>query len=312
MGENHNMSSGPQKGQMSALESINASFVNLKEEAAREKKSLEPYKLRVEHSSTVDRINASFAAAQKEAERRGRRNDRETQVNFLWNVITGVLVAALVISTVVFLVMIYRGHTEEEEGVNPPPAVTMSETNTERQSEESEELTESQTAAADTEETSGTETAGEQDTEEETAQTEQGDTPREIPEEYEDILTDNEKEEWKSRAADSSRLFVQMNQKLNVDGDQKVYIRLVNPPYSAFDIQIKIYTQDDPDTVLYQSEILKPGEILEYAEFENIPEAGDYTAGVEYTVYDSGGNRIGTHEVAVDITVQGQQEAAGQ
>lgn len=308
MGENHNMSSDKQKEHLSALESINASFTSMKEEAAKEKKSLESYKPRVESSGTVDRINASFAEAQKDAAKSSRRNERESQVNFVWNVITGILVTALIVSTVVFLVMIYKGHDQNRENEDNSPAVQMSDTDTESQTADSGMMTESQTAESGTE----TEMSSEEDTGGETAQTEQADTPREIPEEYDSILTDNEKEEWKNRAADSSRLFVQMNQKLNVAGNKKVYLRLINPPYSTFDMQVKIYTQDDPETVLYQSGILKPGEILEYAEFENIPEPGDYAAGVEYTVYDENGNKIGTHEIAVDITVQEQSGAAGE
>lgn len=301
MGEKHSTTSDSRKEGLSALESINASFAELKEQAARGNTSLDSYKRQTASSSTLEKINASFAAAQKEAGRSKGQNSRKSQVDFMWNVITGVLVTAMIVATVIFVIVIRKGSTPENPSDQTQPVQT-TESQTVSTEPPSETASESQT---ETESASATETESER-------QTEQENVSREIPEEYASILSDDEKKEWESRQADSSRLFVQINQKLNAAEDGNVYLRLVNPPYSAFNIQIKVYIQDAPDTVLYQSDIMEPGNILEYAEFDNLPEPGEYTAGVEYTVYGSDGNKIGTHEVAVDLTVQTQQAAAGE
>lgn len=65
MGEKHSTTSDSRKEGLSALESINASFADLKEQAARGNTSLDSYKRQTASSSTLEKINASFAAAQK-------------------------------------------------------------------------------------------------------------------------------------------------------------------------------------------------------------------------------------------------------
>lgn len=324
MEENHNIPSDTQKEQLSALESINASFAALKEEASRDGKKLVSHDMETKSSGTIDKINASFAAARRAAAP-AEKEEEDSQHGGVWNVITGILVVVLIAAAVLFLVVIHRGIRQGEGDAAHTPAVQ--ETDTEGQSEngrqedwadtgtEKDGTPETQVKADGEQADAQTETEqtdGQPGTQAEAGQTEAAGAGRAIPEEYETILNEEEKEEWKNRETDSSRLFVQLNQKLNVDKNRNAYLRLINPPYSAFYIQIKIYEQDNPETVLYQSDSLKPGTILEYAEFDSVPEPGQYGAEVEYTVYDKDGNKVGTHEVAVDMTVQEQQEAAGQ
>jgi len=300
--ENHKVPADTEEKHLSALESINASFAELKKEAQQGNRRLEPRRMEAQASDTMERINASFAAVQREAAKQEKKGDKE----WLWNLATAILTALLILATVIFIVIIYRGGSQDGNDTEHTPAVQITETEetktTESGSEDTEEVTENASE--------GTETEGQ--TEAESGETAAEDAGRTIPEEYEAILNEKEKEEWIGRKTDNSRLFVQMNQKLNPDKDGKVYLRLINPPYSAFNIQIRVYIQDDPETVLYQSEVLKPGTILEYADFDSVPEPGEYAAGVEYTVYDDKGNKIGTHEVAVELSAQEQQGAAGE
>lgn len=290
MGEKHERTADTEKRRLSALESIDASFAALKKQAEEEKRKPEPYRAEGRSSETMEKINASFAERREAAKGAGEKEDRESGTELAWKLAAGALTVVLVAAVIIFIVMVYQGSSRDGDGGGTMPAVqsTEPEAATEPGGGRTETAEETETAA-------GTESAG-----------------RVIPEEYETILTEEEIEEWKNRETDNSRLFVQMNQKLRIASDKKVYIRLINPPYSAFGIQVKVYTQDDPETVLYQSDILEPGTILEYAEFGSSPEPGQYAAEVEYTVYDKDGNKIGTHEVAVEITAEAQQDAAGQ
>lgn len=302
MSEKHKVPAETEEKYLSALEKINASFAELKKEAEQGDKKLEPHRMEAQASDTMEKINASFAAVQQKAAKRDKKEDKE----WLWNLAAGILTVLLILATVTFIVMIYRGSSQDGNDAEHTPAVQITETEETKTTERSSEDTEKESEKAS--EGTGTE----KQTEAESGETAAAEAGRVIPEEYEAILNEKEKEEWKGRKTDSSRLFVQMNQKLNLDGDGNVYLRLINPPYSAFDIQIRVYIQDDPETVLFQSEVLEPGTILEYADFDSVPEPGEYAAGVEYTVYDKKGNKIGTHEVSVELSTQGQQGAAGE
>lgn len=301
MEEKHKTSSDIHERRLSALESINASFASMKEEAEKEHKKLEPRRREAQPSGTMDKINASFQEALSQ-EKEKKKNGGD--VEFIWTLAAGILVTVLIVAVVIFLVMLYRGSVQDSRDRENTPAVQIS---------DSEEPSAEESVSTNAGEETGTESSGTETIGTETAdRRETEDMERAIPEGYESILNEKEIEEWKNRETDNSRLFIQMNQKLNINDEGKAYLRLINPPYSAFNIQVKIYAQDNPEEVLYQSEVLEPGTILEYADFDSIPSPGQYEGGVEYTVYDKDGSIIGTHEVAVEITAQEQQEAAGQ
>lgn len=303
-----------QEQKLSALESINASFAAMKKDASKYQKERESVNVRKEGLHALDEINASFA------EKRGKlkapaENEKAvgSRISLMWNLVSGVLILIIIISTVALVSMVYRGTGEREEVQTGETSVTQNTGDTEQNPDRTGETGETEQNPEETAETGETEPNSEETGE--TGETEQTEKQTEavsesngirytIPEEYEDILTEKEKEKWRTREKDPSRLFVQINQKMEITDRENVYLRLINPPYSALKIQVKIYMKEEPDTVLYQSDIVEPGTVLEYVPFAQVPEDGEHAAEVEYTVYDEEGNRLGTHKMAIDITVK--------
>ena len=299
--EQESQDASPKKP-MSALDAINASFAAQKEEMGG-KKAKQPKK---------PQVSAKQDTGQK----------AEKNQDLKWNLITAFLVLIIVVVAVVIVITLYMGSRAENPSAVAPEQTTESTTpangeetgetpeqtqedTSQRQSdseqEQSDSQEESQTGQSDQPESTQSE-SGESEsggTEEESAQTE---TQGVVPEEYASILTQEEQQEWKEKEKDPSRVFIQLNQKVEITDMQNVYLRLINPPYSAFTIQVRVYAEDNPDQTLYESDRVAPGTVLEYVPFSGELGAGSHPAKVEYTVYDEDGNELGIHEV--DITLE--------
>ena len=125
----------------------------------------------------------------------------------------------------------------------------------------------------------------------------------------ESILTEDEQAKWKNEEVEvnGEKIFVELNTMIKLDG-QKAYIRLINPIYSSYTVSVTIYPQNDEESILYQSEHLAPGTILEAIMLEQEPKEKERSAVVLYTVYDSDGKEIGTHAVDVEFTNEEDEE----
>lgn len=287
-----------QKKPMSALDAINASFAAQKEEMDSGKKK----------SKAKEPKREPDRAKETVVKKTGKNEELK------WNLITAFLVLVIVVVAVVIVATLYMGsradnpsavgmteqtvgstsaagneNTEETSGETQENAETQSETQ-ESQSEQPEE--ESQTSSEQSE-------SAQTESQEESAQSE---TQGIVPEEYTSILTEEEQQEWREKEKDPSRVFIQLNQRIEITDMQNVYLRLINPPYSAFTIQVRVYPEDNAEQILYESDRVAPGTVLEYVSFSGELEAGSHPAKVEYTVYDEDGNELGIHEV--DITLE--------
>lgn len=121
--------------------------------------------------------------------------------------------------------------------------------------------------------------------------------------EYPDILTEDERKEWKTKEKSDSEVYIQLNTRIGVQGNgENAYIRLINPPYSEYDFKIKAYLKSDSNDILYESAVISPGTILEYVKLEHGMEAGEYDAVIQYTFYKDD-SEIGTQEQAVTFVV---------
>lgn len=287
-----------EKKPMSALDAINASFNQKTMEAGSSSKPRKEYK--------------------KEAGKEDRKKDLDDRKQERkWNIITGVLVAIIIVVAAMIILTLQRearGTNQAETGpaqsgsvqVNSEPQTpaqkdSSGETETDRETEPpSETKKESETVKqSETEETKPSESQ----TETRNNSSEETETTA-VPEEYKNILSADEQKNWQEKGKDSSKVFIQLNQKIEVSDPQRVYLRLINPPYSVYGIQIKIYLNDDQENILYQSERLEPGEILEYVSFNSSPSQGSHPATVEYTVYSDTGTSMGDYKV--NITVVGK------
>lgn len=124
-------------------------------------------------------------------------------------------------------------------------------------------------------------------------------------EKYQDVLTEEEKTEWREKKADSDEVYIQINTRIPLKtASHKADIRLINPPYSKYKLQVEIQSSDEAKTVWYQSEVLEPGTIIETADFLESLKPGEYDATVKYTFFDQEEKEIGAHPVAVKIEAE--------
>jgi len=259
------------KDALSALEELNAAFEKRRKEGIKAETIEETNDETPGESSELDALNAAFLS-RTAAAKPGKK--AKSNQDLIWNLISGVLIVIIVVAIFIAFFVISRGMQQQS---------TPGETGTTVQTESKG----TETGQADT---SSTEmNSGETSAESETVR-------RTIPAEYEGVLTGNEKKEWESREEESGRLFVQLNQNIAVEDIEQVYLRLINPPYSVYNFSVKIMVED---TVLYESELLSPGTVLEYVPFSQTLEAGNYTGKAEYQIYDNDGNSMGTYEVDV-------------
>lgn len=131
-------------------------------------------------------------------------------------------------------------------------------------------------------------------------------TSEEETEKYnETSLSEEDQEKWTSTDVNGENIYVELNSKIYLDGS-KAYIRLINPIYSAYYYTITIYPEAEEDNLLYQSEVIAPGTILEVAMLTAEPTEEQYPAVVKYRIYDGDGNEMGTHPVKVEFTTDEQ------
>lgn len=274
---------------MSALDAINASFAAQRTKMGTEKGKAKP------------------ASAKKDKKPAGGKKKNSGNEDLKWNLITGLLVLVIIVVAAVIVVTLYQSSraqgqagTQQTEGVGQTEDTAQGSQNTENENETSENAQAQTDHDAESDQNQETEGTGDEETGD-TDQTE-AQTQGVVPEEYTSILTEEEQKEWKEKQKDSSRVFIQLNQKVEITDMENVYLRLINPPYSVFTIQVKVYPEDAPENILYESDRVAPGTVLEYVPFSGTLDGGSHPAKVEYTVYDEDGNELGTH--VVDITLE--------
>lgn len=128
---------------------------------------------------------------------------------------------------------------------------------------------------------------------------------------YPSFITKEEREDWKNKSVDKGQIYVYVNTSLDVKADGKsVAIRLANPPYSAYPLTIKLSIDENKETYLYQSELIKPGDSVEDAELTDLPDKkGVYNATIYYTFYDEKGETVvGEHQVKATLETHDQTE----
>ena len=121
---------------------------------------------------------------------------------------------------------------------------------------------------------------------------------------YENYLSSEEQEQWKTKEIDPDELFIQVNTKVTVDEKtQEAVLHLVNPPYSAYELSVEIYLSEDSEQILYHSERITPGTLVETFEMAGSLKEGMYPVIIRYTFYD-GEETLGSHLVAGEFLVQ--------
>ena len=120
---------------------------------------------------------------------------------------------------------------------------------------------------------------------------------------YKDILTEAEQKEWSNKSIQTGEVVFQLNLEIPVDAEtRQAEIRLVHPPYSDFVCRV-LLRDVESGLVLYESEEMIPGTLIQYVTLSEAMAIGEYDAVVEYTFLDGKEKVHGTYEVEVVLVV---------
>lgn len=121
---------------------------------------------------------------------------------------------------------------------------------------------------------------------------------------YIDILNKKEKEKWLEKKQDKNAAYIQINQIITIAEDgTKANIRLINPPYSACDMEVTVQLEDG-QKLFYQSDRLKPGTLIEYIDLTKREIYEDEKAMAIFWFYDGKGNLL--REEKLELTLKSQ------
>jgi sortase A len=116
------------------------------------------------------------------------------------------------------------------------------------------------------------------------------------------ILTNEEKQNWKNKSVDEGKAYMELNSKVPVS-EKMATIRLINPPYSDFIIEVE-YKLKDNGQILYKTEKLNPGTIVNTAYFDCNLQKGIYNATAEYKFYDGTMKLQATQTKDIEIEIK--------
>jgi uncharacterized membrane protein len=127
--------------------------------------------------------------------------------------------------------------------------------------------------------------------------------PERAVQQYNSILTDSEKEMWRTQEK-SDVLYALMNQKISISSDSsRAELRIVNPPYNKYAEFVQIYLVNDPEDIIYQSDAIEPGNIVDYADLNQKLEEGEQEAIAVFS-FLQGQDTISTKPVAITFYVE--------
>ena len=121
---------------------------------------------------------------------------------------------------------------------------------------------------------------------------------------YQDILTEDEQSDWKNKNIKKGEVIFQLNLEIPVAANtSRAEIRLVHPPYSDFVCRV-LLRDVESGIVLYESEEMIPGTLIQYITLSETLAIGEYDAVVEYTFLDGKGKVHGSYDVEVVLNVE--------
>lgn len=112
-----------------------------------------------------------------------------------------------------------------------------------------------------------------------------------VTEKYRGVLTPMEIEEWNGTAVQSGKIYLKLKTEIQITGGTKAYIRLINPPYCAYDCRFSI-TESDTGEMIYQSGTVEPGTVLEYVDLDKSAGYGETQVSVTLEYCRHGKSRV--------------------
>jgi len=117
-----------------------------------------------------------------------------------------------------------------------------------------------------------------------------------VTEQYRDVLTPQEIEEWNGTRVQSGKVYLKLKTEIKITGGTKADIRLINPPYCAYDCKVSI-VEKESGLMLYESDRIVPGTVLKYVGLNRNASYGRTPVSVSWEFYRHDGDRvIGTEE----------------
>ncbi len=112
-----------------------------------------------------------------------------------------------------------------------------------------------------------------------------------ITEKYRGLLDAQEMEAWKETKVQPGKAYIQIKTEIHISEGNMADIRLANPPYCAYDCRIEI-KEKETENLLYKSERLSPGTMIERAALEKETGYGETDVIVTYYFYRHGRERL--------------------
>lgn len=121
---------------------------------------------------------------------------------------------------------------------------------------------------------------------------------------YQGVLTSEEIEAWNNTKVQRGAVYLKLRTQVPVSQRRVANIRVVNPPYCAYDYRFTI-SENDTEEILYESEGITPGTVVEQVSMNRQIEHGQTEATVTYTFYRHGEEEaVGTREVQVVLDTE--------
>jgi sortase A len=117
------------------------------------------------------------------------------------------------------------------------------------------------------------------------------------------VLTDAEKQDWKMTPVEKGKAYIDINSKIPVSmSDSGATLRLVNPPYSDFIVEVEFKLKEN-EKIVYKTKPLNPGTILNTVKLDTKLTKGIHKVEVIYYFYNSSMKLQTTHSEDVEFDV---------
>ena len=126
----------------------------------------------------------------------------------------------------------------------------------------------------------------------------------------EDFLSSGERQKWKSGMTEEELIPIELNQQIEVH-NQRAFTRIVNPVYSRYAVRVTIMLKENREEILYQSEKLSPGTVLEAVQLSRTLTAESNEAVIEYVIYDQEDKILGTYPVEAKLIQINEENQGG-
>lgn len=124
-----------------------------------------------------------------------------------------------------------------------------------------------------------------------------------ISEGYPGGISKEEMEDAMQREADENYWSFDVNaEPVFKDGSSKGFLRIVNPPYNLYPIEVSIRLKDTNE-MLFQSGRLEPNHYIGYAKLEKKLKKGTYKASVEIKAFEKDSDKM-FNKAYADITIK--------